>query len=146
MSTLRIVVACHNASGMPDLPIINVAATSQDIDEGRYYDRAIALAEDAGYQGPFVCFDANEYRPILSAARQLDLVPQVVVVDITEGLVQSVCCDTGAIKVICYDESDIDESSEAVVDLPVGEHGQVVHCWAHVQMADIDPELKGARD
>lgn len=145
MQTLHIAVACRNASGMPDLPIFTVAVTQEDVDLGIHYDKAEALAEEEGYEGPFVCFDAAEQRAILSAAQELDLVPQVVVIDMTGGLVQSVCCDAGEIKVICYDESDTDETSEAVADHPVGEDGQLVRCWAHVQTADVDPGLKKAR-
>jgi hypothetical protein len=56
-----------------------------------------------------------------------------------------VCCDTGSIKVICYDESNTDEDCEAIAEHPVGENGQLVRCWAHVQIADADPGLIKAR-
>lgn len=47
---------------------------------------------------------------------------------------------------ICYDEGDTDEASEAVVERPIGENGQLVRCWAHIQTADVDPGLNKARD
>lgn len=50
--------------------------------------------------------------------------------------------DAGEIKVICYDTSDTDEDSPAVADRPVGENGQLVRCWAHTQLAQVDPGLK----
>jgi hypothetical protein len=109
-------------------------------------DRAKALARDAGYEGPFICCDADEYGPIVEAARELDRVPQVVVIDFTEGQVHSVRCDAGTVKVICYDASHIEENEAATVELPVGENGELVRCWAHVQNADRDRGLIAARD
>ncbi len=146
MDTMRIAVACRDVSGFPDMPIFTITTTPEEYDQGIHYKKAEELAEEAGYESPFICFDAQEYAPILSAARTLDLVPQVVVIDMTDGLVHSVCCDAGSIKVICYDESDIDEAPDAVDEHPVGENGQLVRCWAHVQTADVDPGLKKARD
>lgn len=146
MKTLHIAVACRNASGMADMPVFTVTAAAEEHDLGTHYEKAEALAADAGYERPYLCFDATEQGAILSAVRTLDLVPQVVVIDMTEGLVHSVCCDAGEIKVICYDESDTDEASDAVAEHPVGENGQSVRCWAHVQIADIDPGLVKARD
>lgn len=69
----------------------------------------------------------------------------MVVIDITDGAVQSVRCDASEIKVICYDEDDTEEASAAVADCPLGESGQLVRCWAHVQTADADPGLIEAR-
>jgi hypothetical protein len=146
MKTLHIAVACRNASGMADMPIFTIAVTDPEYRLGVHCNKAEALAAHAGYERPFVCFDATEQGAILSAACALDLVPQVVVIDMTDGLVHSVCCDAGGIKVICYDEGDTDEASEAVGDHPVGENGQLVRCWAHIQMADVDPGLKQARN
>lgn len=146
MKTLRIAVACRNASGMADMPIFTVKVTAKEYKLGIHYDKAEALAKAAGYEKPFVCFDHSEQSAILSAARALDLVPQVVVIDMTDGLVHSVCCDAGSIKVICYDQSDTDEASDAVSNHPVGENGELVRCWAHVQIADVDAGLKKARD
>lgn len=145
MNTLHIAVACRNASGMSDMPVFTVEATPEDIDLGIHYDKAEALAEDAGYEKPFVCFDAPEQSAIVSAAQSLDLIPQVVVIDMTDGMVQSVCCDAGRIKVICYDDSNIDEATEGVTEQPVGEGGQLVRCWAHIKIADVDPGLAKAR-
>ncbi|VFR32173.1 hypothetical protein ANK1_4095 [plant metagenome] len=145
-SEMRIAVACRNASGTADMPIFTVTATAEEYHLGIHYTKAEALAEDEGYERPFVCFDTAEQGAILAAARALDLVPQVVVIDVTDGLIHSVCCDVGEIKVICYDGSDTDEASDAVNDHPVGEGGALVRCWAHVQTADPDAGLKIARD
>lgn len=92
---MRVAIACVNASGMPDMPIFTVRTTREEYDLGVHYDKAKDLAEEARYEGPFVCFDAAEQGAILSAARELGLVPQVVVVDMTDGQIHSICCDAG---------------------------------------------------
>lgn len=145
METIRIAVACRNAAGKADMPVFTVTVSDEEYALGIHYDKAEAMAEESGYEKPFVCFDPVEQPAIISAVRTLDLVPQVVVINITEGLVHSVCCDAGEIKVICYDENDTDESSDAVDDHPVGENGAVIRCWAHIETADVDPGLKKAR-
>ncbi|KDC16451.1 hypothetical protein L542_5195 [Bordetella bronchiseptica F-1] len=141
-----VVVACVNASGMPDMPVFTVSATQEEYDLGVHYDKAEALAVEAGYEGPFVCFDVAEQEAIVSAARELGLVPQVVVVDMTDGQIHSIRCDSGEMKVICYDTSDTEEYSAAVANRPLGENGQFVRCWSHTQLAQVDPGLKLARD
>ena len=143
---MQVAVACVDASGSPDMPIFKVRITQEEYDLGIHYDKARELAEEARYEGPFVCFDAAEYVPILSAARELGLVPQVVVVDMTDGQIHSIRCDSGEIKVICYDTSDTDEYSAAVANRPLGENGQFVRCWSHTQLAQVDPGLKLARE
>jgi len=143
---MQVAVACIGASGSPDVPVFKVRITQEEYDLGIHYDKAKDLAEDARYEGPFVCFDAAEYGPILSAARELGLVPQVVVVDMTDGQIHSIRCDSGEIKVICYDTSDTEEYSAAVANRPLGENGQFVRCWSHTQLAQVDPGLKLARD
>lgn len=143
---MQIAVACVNASGMADLPIFTVETTQEEYEPGTHYDKAKAMAEEARYEDPFVCFDHTEYGAILSAARELGLVPQLVVVDMTDGQIHSIRCDSGEIKVICYDTSDTEEYSPAVANRPLGENGQLIRCWAHAQQAQVDPGLKLARD
>ncbi|EMV8751928.1 hypothetical protein AADS67_004544 [Escherichia coli] len=143
---MRVAVVCVDTSGAPNVPVFKVRLTQAEYDLGIHYDKAKDLAEEARYEGPFICFDAAEYGPILSAARELGLVPQIVVVDMTDGQIHSIRCDSGEIKVICYDTSDTDEYSEAVSDRRLGESGQLVRCWSHTQLAQIDPGLKLARD
>ncbi len=146
MKTMNIAVACHNASGVPDMPVFSVTVSDTDYAYGIHYDKAKALAADAGYERPFVCFDDTEQNAILSAARSLNLVPRLVVVDMTDGAIHSVRCDAGDINVICYDESDTNPSSESVMERLIGFEGETLNCWAHVQKADIDPGLKKARE
>lgn len=143
---MQVAVACIGAYGSPDVPVFKVRITQEEYNLGSHYDKAKDLAEEARYEGPFVCFDAAEYDPILSAARELGLVPQVVVVDITDGQIHSIRCDSGEIKVICYDTSDTDEYSAAVANRPLDENGQLVRCWSLTQQAQVDPGLKMAGD
>lgn len=143
---MQVAVVCIGASGSPNVPVFKVRITQEEYDLGIHYDKARDLAEEARYEGPFICFDAAEHGPILSAARELALVPQVVVVDMTDGQIHSIRCDSGEIKVICYDTSDTDEYSAAVANRPLGENGQFVRCWSHTQLAQVDPGLKLARD
>ena len=82
---MQVAVACVDVSGTPDMPVFKVRTTQEEYDQGAHYYKAKDLAEEARYEGPFVCFDAAEYGPILSAARELGLAPQVVVVDMTDG-------------------------------------------------------------
>lgn len=114
----QVAIACINASGMSEMPIFTVRTTQEEYDLGIHRDKAKDLAEEAGYEWPFVCFDAAEQGAILSAARELGLVRQVVVVDMTDGQIHSIRCDAGEIKVICYDTRDTDEYSAAVADRP----------------------------
>lgn len=76
MKSLHIAVACRNTSGMADMPIFDVTASQEEYDIGIHYDKAEALAEAAGYERPFVCFDAAEQCSILSAAQELGLISQ----------------------------------------------------------------------
>ncbi|MDR0779318.1 MAG: hypothetical protein LBF16_01290 [Pseudomonadales bacterium] len=131
---------------MADMPIFTVNATEEEYNLGVHYDKAEALAADEGYEQPFLCYDASEQSALVAAVKELDLAAQVVAIDVTDGLIHSVRCDAGEIKVICYDESDTDEASAAVADHPVGENGKRVRCWAHSQTADVDPGLKSVRD
>jgi len=73
MANLTIAVACRNACGMADMPIFTVAVTAREYELGIHYDKAESLAEQAGYEQPFVCFDATEQQAIASAALDLGL-------------------------------------------------------------------------
>jgi len=70
---VKIAVACRNASGMADMPIVTVVATRKERESGIHYDKAEELAEAAGYEAPFICFDADEQGFIVSAVRELGL-------------------------------------------------------------------------
>jgi hypothetical protein len=71
MNDTCVAVACRKASGLAALPLFVVQVTDEEYDLGFHYDRAEALAEAAGYERPFVCFDADEQDAIREAARRL---------------------------------------------------------------------------
>lgn len=71
MRNISIAVACVNASGMADLPVFQVQCTEQEYDLGVHYEKAEAMAEAAGYEGPFICFDPAEHTAIPQAAKTL---------------------------------------------------------------------------
>jgi len=73
---MQIALACRNASGEPDMPVFTVAVTQSEYDEGIHYDKAEAMAQDAGYEGPFIGFDASEHKAIVLALRSLGLMEQ----------------------------------------------------------------------
>jgi len=70
---MKIAVACRNASGMADMPVFTVSVARKEYESGVHYDKAEELAEDAGYEAPFICFDADEQNAIVSAVRELNL-------------------------------------------------------------------------
>jgi hypothetical protein len=63
-----------------------------------------------------------------------------------EQHILSVRCDSGKIKVLCFDESDTERESAFLADHPLGENGKMIRYWTHIQTADVDPGLKAARD
>jgi len=67
----NIVVACTGASGEPAMPIYKFNVTEEQIEIGEHYDIAISLAQNDGYEAPFVCFDNNEHSAIISASKLL---------------------------------------------------------------------------
>jgi hypothetical protein len=60
---------------MADMPVFTVIATVQEFDLGIHYDRAEVLAENAGYESPFVCFDHTEQPALVAAVRLLGQFP-----------------------------------------------------------------------
>lgn len=57
---VKCVVACHNASGEPDLFFVKVECSEVDYDHGDHYEKAESAAYDEGYSGPMVVFDEND--------------------------------------------------------------------------------------
>jgi hypothetical protein len=73
MTDIQIAVACRNASGMADMPIFTVTATEAEYALGVHYDKAASLAQEAGYEAPFLCFDASEQDALAAAVLELGL-------------------------------------------------------------------------
>ena len=71
MKTLHVAVACRNASGMPDMPVFTVTVTDEEYELGIHYDKAEALADEEGYEEPFISYDYSEQKAIKLAVRTL---------------------------------------------------------------------------
>ncbi len=70
--TAPVVIACRAADGCPVLVKFDVSYTNEEMKEGDHYDKAIELAEDDGYEAPFICFDVNEQSEIKGMVEILD--------------------------------------------------------------------------
>lgn len=68
---IPVAVACRNASGMADMPVFQVTVPPDHYDLGEHYDIAEAMAAEAGYEGPFVCFDPTEQPAIRAGVARL---------------------------------------------------------------------------
>lgn len=86
VSTIKIVVACRNASGSSDMPVFDVAATQDQIDLGEHYDLAEKMASEAGYEAPFVCFDPQEVPALKRALEAYGYHAEKAHDDVTPGM------------------------------------------------------------
>ena len=66
LNAIKVVVLCTNAEGAPEFDTCALQVTQAQYDNGEHYDLAKEYAEDNGYEGPMIAFDAND-----AAARQL---------------------------------------------------------------------------
>jgi len=57
---VKCVIACHNASGEPDLAFVQIRCTQAQYDEGKHYEAAQNWACNDNYESPFVVFDEND--------------------------------------------------------------------------------------
>jgi len=57
---LKCIIACHNASGKPDLAFVKVQCNQAQYDEGQHYEAAQDWARQDNYEPPFVVFDEND--------------------------------------------------------------------------------------
>lgn len=58
--SVKMLVACSNANGSPELLPLNVLVTQDEYDLGYHYDAARIYCDVNGYEGPYVCFDNTE--------------------------------------------------------------------------------------
>ena len=68
MSSKRVevvAVACRNGNGESDIVVLTVLVSKSGYIDGEHYDLAKEKAKEEGYEGPFVCFDADEHANIL---------------------------------------------------------------------------------
>ena len=57
---VKCVVACHNASGEPDLYMVKGECSEEQYGNGEHYELAEDAAGGKGYSGPMVVFDEND--------------------------------------------------------------------------------------
>lgn len=62
----KVVVLCTNSEGSPEFYTCTPEVTAEQLETGDHYDLAKESAEDNGYEGPMIAFDAND-----EAAKQL---------------------------------------------------------------------------
>ncbi len=58
--TLKMIVACTNANGEPDLYFFRLKTTHDEVADGRHYDRAKIIAKEQDNEGPFVVWDEDD--------------------------------------------------------------------------------------
>lgn len=75
LMTIDVAVACRNASGVADMPVFGVTITPKQYALGEHYDLAERQAAEAGYEGPFVCFDPAEQPALRACVARLDAGP-----------------------------------------------------------------------
>jgi len=56
LQTWRMMVACHDSGGMPDLYFCKVRCSNEQYNDGEHYALASRKAEENCYEGPFVSF------------------------------------------------------------------------------------------
>ena len=61
---IRIITACHDASGCPDFAWTVVDVSKSEIDNGDHYETAETELKDRGYEGPFVHFDQDDAKKV----------------------------------------------------------------------------------
>lgn len=72
---IRVVMACTNSNGSPDLIVASVVdVTPSAIEAGDHYTSAYRKAMALGYEPPFVCFDENELPKALQMALEQNMI------------------------------------------------------------------------
>jgi hypothetical protein len=66
--SITVVPACMNRNGSPTFVLTEVAVTPEEAEEGIHYYLTEAELVEAGYEEPFVHFDATEAPPFLHPA------------------------------------------------------------------------------
>lgn len=66
-----VTVVCQDSNGESTLFCVDVQITEDGYNLGEYYDKAKEAAIEAGYEGPFVCFDSAEATSLLNGVEAL---------------------------------------------------------------------------
>ena len=65
--SITVVTASVNAAGMADFGLTTVEATREEIEIGRHYEMVEDIISEAGYDPPFLHFDADDAPGFLMA-------------------------------------------------------------------------------
>jgi hypothetical protein len=57
---IEVIVACYSSQGIPGLVLTDYDGTESDVNNGDHYEIAQGNVIEAGYHGPFVCFDEGD--------------------------------------------------------------------------------------
>lgn len=127
----KIFVACTNANGEADMFVCEVESTQEEITNGKHYEKAKSLALENGYEGNFVCFDANEQSNIARQVTELEcLVPSTqsleFAIQLEGGLIQNIFCKDSknidcTFAVFDYDTEGLGEDELSYITQPGGE-------------------------
>jgi hypothetical protein len=66
----KVMIACTNANGESDMFVCAVEVSDSEYQNGVHYDLAKVVAEENGYEAPYVCFDQHEQKNL---ARKLSM-------------------------------------------------------------------------
>lgn len=69
---LAVVVACRDASGVPNAVTVAVQASPEEYRAGIHYDRAIDQAKSLHYEAPFIAFDPMDLHAVIGVLDQLN--------------------------------------------------------------------------
>lgn len=69
--SINMLVACVNANGEPDLARLTVLATDHEQEHGEHYEKARSMAQEDGYEPPFICYDEADQRNIFRVMREI---------------------------------------------------------------------------
>jgi hypothetical protein len=68
---ITVATACRNATGSPDFALTEVQVTAAEYADRVHYDRVAERLGEAGYEAPWVQFDADEVpRFLVPAVKQ----------------------------------------------------------------------------
>lgn len=143
----KIAVACHDAAGAPAMRVYEVEVDdSSAVDQELSRNQAMRAAMVDGMNPPFIAFLPDQMKSLVDTVKAMELVPQVIAVDVSGGVVQSVRCDAGAVNVVTYETEDI-EGEDDVGEYPVGWNGELVLCHvSHMGSPALDPGLAAVRN
>lgn len=59
-NTITVAIACLDRNGNPRIATVSMEVSERDYQQGFYLEHAKELAENQGYQSPFICFGPED--------------------------------------------------------------------------------------